>query len=161
MSPRRCWPSPRPPPAAALGAGRSATAARIRRLIAAPAPLGQSRAAAGMLAVAALAAFPVLVLAGPAAAVSGQGYARTWPPRRMPRPVPVSVAPPPAADPPWMTGLAHPAGLRRAADRHQPPVRHIDLEFPTGFVVVTAESGRQRVQGRDGHDVMGSDSIVI
>jgi hypothetical protein len=66
--------APAPAAAAALGAGGSATAARIRRLIAAPAPLGRSRTTAGMLTVAALAAFPVLVLAGPAAAVSGQGY---------------------------------------------------------------------------------------
>ncbi len=63
-----------PAPAAALGAGGSATAARIRRLIAAPAPLGRARAVAGMLTVAALAAFPGVVLAGPAVAVSGQGY---------------------------------------------------------------------------------------
>lgn len=67
-------PAPAPAAAAALGAGGSAAAARIRRLIAAPAPLGRSRTTAGMLTVAALAAFPVLVLAGPAAAVSGQGY---------------------------------------------------------------------------------------
>jgi Zn-dependent protease with chaperone function len=66
--------APAPAGAAALGAGGSATAARVRRLIAAPAPLGRPRAAAGMLTVAALAAFPVLVLAGPAAAVIGQGY---------------------------------------------------------------------------------------
>ncbi len=66
--------APAPAGAAALGAGGSATAARVRRLIAAPAPLGRSRAAAGLLTVAALAVFPVLVLAGPAAAVSGQRY---------------------------------------------------------------------------------------
>src|SRR6266568_1534495 len=66
--------APAPVAAAALGAGGSATAARVRRLIAAPAPLGRSRAAAGLLTVAALAVFPVLVLAGPAAAVSGQRY---------------------------------------------------------------------------------------
>jgi hypothetical protein len=66
--------SPAPAAAGALGAGGSATAARIRRLIAAPTPLGRPRAAAGMLTIAALAAFPVLVLAGPAVAVSGQGY---------------------------------------------------------------------------------------
>ncbi len=67
-------PAPAPVAAAALGAGGSAAAARIRRLIAAPAPLGRSRAAAGLVTVAALAVFPVLVLAGPAAAVSGQRY---------------------------------------------------------------------------------------
>jgi hypothetical protein len=54
-------------------------AARVRRLIAAPAPLGRSRAAAGLLTVAALAVFPVLVLAGPAAAVSGQRYCPQMP----------------------------------------------------------------------------------
>jgi hypothetical protein len=68
-----------PAPAAALGAGGSAVAARVRRLIAAPAPLGRSRAAAGLLTVAALAVFPVLVLAGPAAAVSGQRYCPQMP----------------------------------------------------------------------------------
>jgi Zn-dependent protease with chaperone function len=66
--------APAPAAAAALGAGGSATAARIRRMIAAPAPLGRARAAAGMLTVVALAAFPVVVLAGPAVAISGQGY---------------------------------------------------------------------------------------
>ena len=66
--------APAPAAAAVLGAGGSATAARVRRLIAAPAPLGRSRAAAGLLTIAALAVFPVLVLAGPAAAVSGQRY---------------------------------------------------------------------------------------
>jgi bla regulator protein blaR1 len=64
--------APAPASAAALGAGGSATAARIRRLITAPVPLGQPRAAAGVIAVAALAAFPLVVLAGPAAALIGQ-----------------------------------------------------------------------------------------
>jgi hypothetical protein len=59
-----------PAPAAALGAGGSATGARVRRLIAAPAPIGRTRTAAGTLTVAALAAFPLVLLAGPAA-VSG------------------------------------------------------------------------------------------
>jgi Zn-dependent protease with chaperone function len=59
-----------PAPAAALGAGGSATAARVRRLIAAPDPIGRTRTAAGTLTVAALAAFPLILLAGPAA-VSG------------------------------------------------------------------------------------------
>ncbi|MDA8320923.1 MAG: M56 family metallopeptidase [Actinomycetota bacterium] len=62
------------PAAAALGAGGSAAGARVRRLIAAPAPIGRARAVAGMLAVAALAALPLVVLAGPAAAVSGRDY---------------------------------------------------------------------------------------
>jgi Zn-dependent protease with chaperone function len=66
--------APAPAAAAALGAGGSATGARIRRLITAPAPLGRPHAAAGMIAIAALAAFPLVVLAGPAAAVSGQAY---------------------------------------------------------------------------------------
>jgi Zn-dependent protease with chaperone function len=66
--------APAPAAAAALGVGGSATAARVRRLIAAPSPLGRTRAGAGLLTVAALAVFPVLVLAGPAAAVSGQRY---------------------------------------------------------------------------------------
>ena len=66
--------APAPAAAAALGAGGSATAARVRRLIASPAPLGRGRAVAGMLSVAALAVFPLVVLAGPAAAVSGRNY---------------------------------------------------------------------------------------
>ena len=61
-----------PAPAAALGAGGSATGARVRRLIAAPAPIGRTRTAAGALTVAAMAAFPLILLAGPAA-VSGMG----------------------------------------------------------------------------------------
>jgi Zn-dependent protease with chaperone function len=65
--------APAPAAAAALGAGGSATGARIRRLIAAPAPLGRARAGAGMLTLVALAAFPLVVLAGPAAAISGHG----------------------------------------------------------------------------------------
>jgi Peptidase family M48 len=56
-----------PAPAMALGAGGSATAARVRRLIAAPAPIGRARTAAGTLTVAALAALPLVLLAGPAA----------------------------------------------------------------------------------------------
>jgi Zn-dependent protease with chaperone function len=59
-----------PAPAAALGAGGSATGARVRRLIAAPAPIGRARTVAGTLTVAALAALPLVLLAGPAA-VSG------------------------------------------------------------------------------------------
>jgi Zn-dependent protease with chaperone function len=57
--------------AAVLGAGGSATAARVKRLIAAPAPIGRARATAGLLTVAALTAFPLVLAAGPAAAVSG------------------------------------------------------------------------------------------
>lgn len=57
-----------PAAAAALGAGGSTAAARIRRLIAAPAPLSRAAAAAGMLTVVTLAAVPLALLAGPAAA---------------------------------------------------------------------------------------------
>jgi Zn-dependent protease with chaperone function len=60
-----------PAPAAALGAGGSATAARVRRLITTPAPIGRARTAAVTLSIAALAAFPLVLLGGPAAAVSG------------------------------------------------------------------------------------------
>ncbi len=66
--------APAPAAAVALGAGGSATAVRVRRLIAAPAPIGRARAAAGMLTIAALAAFPLVLLGGPAAAVSGWNY---------------------------------------------------------------------------------------
>jgi len=66
--------APAPPAAAALGAGGSATAARVRRLIAAAPPIGRARTAAGLLTVAALAAFPLVLLGGPAAAVSGMSY---------------------------------------------------------------------------------------
>ena len=55
----------------ALAAGGSATGARIRRLAAAPAPLSQSAAMTGRLAVAALITVPLLVLAGPAIAAIG------------------------------------------------------------------------------------------
>ena len=60
-----------PVPVAALGAGGPATAARIRRLIAAPAPLGRAAAAAGIAAVAVLAAVPIAVAAGRAAGEGG------------------------------------------------------------------------------------------
>jgi Zn-dependent protease with chaperone function len=62
-----------PAGAAALGAGGSTAAARVQRLIAAPNPLSRAAAAGGALAVAAMIAFPVAALAGPAvtAAVTG------------------------------------------------------------------------------------------
>ncbi len=63
--------APAPASAAALGAGGSATAARIRRLIAAPTPIGRARTAAGIATIVVLAAFPLVLLAGPAAAASG------------------------------------------------------------------------------------------
>lgn len=66
--------APAPAAAAALGAGGSATAARIRRLIAAPVPLGRTRTGAGLVTIAALTAFPLITLAGPAAAISGHDY---------------------------------------------------------------------------------------
>jgi Zn-dependent protease with chaperone function len=65
--------APAPGPAT-LAAGGSATGARVRRLIAAPAPISRARSAAGMLTVAALAAFPLVLLAGPALAVIGRDY---------------------------------------------------------------------------------------
>ncbi len=63
-----------PAPAAGLGAGGSATGARVRRLIAAPRPLSRPASAAGVLMVAALAAFPLLTAAGPALAARGENY---------------------------------------------------------------------------------------
>jgi Zn-dependent protease with chaperone function len=63
--------APAPAAVAALAAGGSATAARIRRLIAAPAPIGRTRAAAGLATVAALAAIPLVLLGGPAAIAAG------------------------------------------------------------------------------------------
>lgn len=62
------------PAPATLAAGGSATGARVRRLIAAPAPVSRARSAAGMLTVAALAALPLVLLAGPALAVIGRDY---------------------------------------------------------------------------------------
>lgn len=60
------------PPAAAgaLGAGGTATAARIRRLIAAPAPLSRAATAAGALTVTALVLVPLALLAEPALALN-------------------------------------------------------------------------------------------
>src|SRR6266699_767306 len=66
--------APAPVAAAALGAGGSATAARVRRLIAAPAPIGRARTVGGVFSVAALAAFPLILLASPAIAVIGRHY---------------------------------------------------------------------------------------
>jgi len=63
-----------PASAAALAAGGSTAAARVRRLIAAPAPLSRASAAAGTLAVVALAAFPLAALTGPAVAANGRSY---------------------------------------------------------------------------------------
>jgi hypothetical protein len=43
----------------------------VRRLITTPAPIGRARTAAVTFSIAALAAFPLVLLGGPAAAVSG------------------------------------------------------------------------------------------
>jgi hypothetical protein len=62
-------PAPAAVAGASLGAGGSATGARVRRLI--TAPLGRIRSGAGVLTLVALAAIPLVVLAGPAAALIG------------------------------------------------------------------------------------------
>jgi Zn-dependent protease with chaperone function len=58
----------------ALGAGGSTAAERVRRLIAAPDPLSRTASTAGGLTVAALSAFPLILLAAPACCVFGVGY---------------------------------------------------------------------------------------
>jgi Zn-dependent protease with chaperone function len=63
-----------PARAPALGAGGSTAAARVRRLIAAPDPLSRAASTAGGVAVAALSAFPLVLLAAPACCVFGAGY---------------------------------------------------------------------------------------
>jgi hypothetical protein len=63
-----------PVPAAGLGAGGSATGARIRRLVAAPAPLSRAASAAGALTVAALITFPLVAAAAPGLAARGENY---------------------------------------------------------------------------------------
>jgi Zn-dependent protease with chaperone function len=55
----------------ALGAGGSATGTRIRRLLRASAPVSRRRALAGMVTLAAVLAFPFLVLSGPALTLIG------------------------------------------------------------------------------------------
>ena len=55
-----------PAGAGTLGAGGPTAAARVRRMIAAPNPLGRAASTGGMLAVAALIAFPLILLAAPA-----------------------------------------------------------------------------------------------
>ena len=55
----------------ALGAGGSATGARIRRLLRASAPLSRPRAMAGMVALTVVVAFPFLALSGPALTLIG------------------------------------------------------------------------------------------
>ena len=62
-----------PVSAGALGASGSTAAARVRRLIAAPNPLGRAASACGMLGVAVLIALPVILLAAPAAGAFGTG----------------------------------------------------------------------------------------
>lgn len=56
--------------AGALGVGGTATAARIRRLIAAPAPLSRAATAAGVLTVTTLVLVPLALLAEPALALN-------------------------------------------------------------------------------------------
>ncbi len=63
-----------PVPAAGLGAGGSATGDRIRRLITAPAPLSRAASLAGILTIAALVAFPLLAVGGPALAAIGESH---------------------------------------------------------------------------------------
>lgn len=58
----------------ALGAGGSTTAARVRRLIAAPDPLSRAASTAGGLAVAVMSAVPIVLLAAPACCVVSAGY---------------------------------------------------------------------------------------
>ncbi|XAS67011.1 M56 family metallopeptidase [Micrococcaceae bacterium Sec5.7] len=54
-------------PSVALAAGGAGAAARVRRLIPPPSPLGRAHAAVGSVAVAVLLALPLLVFGGPAA----------------------------------------------------------------------------------------------
>jgi Zn-dependent protease with chaperone function len=63
-----------PAGAAALGAGGSTAAARVRRLIAAPNPLSHAASAAAALAVAVMITFPAAILAGPAAIAAVTGH---------------------------------------------------------------------------------------
>jgi Zn-dependent protease with chaperone function len=63
-----------PATAPTLGAGGSTAVARVRRLIAAPDPLSRAASTAGGVAVAALSAFPLVLLAAPACCVFGAGY---------------------------------------------------------------------------------------
>lgn len=63
-----------PAGAAALAAGGSSTAARIRRLIAAPSPLSRAAASSGLLTLVALAAFPLAALSAPALATIGNSH---------------------------------------------------------------------------------------
>lgn len=68
-------PGPQQAPAPmVLAAGGSATGARIRRLLGAPAPLSRARALAGAATLAAVIAFPFLALTGPALTLIGAHY---------------------------------------------------------------------------------------
>ena len=58
----------------ALGAGGSTAADRVRRLIAAPNPLGRVASAVGALAVAALVALPLILLAAPGFSALGNSH---------------------------------------------------------------------------------------
>ena len=66
--------APQVPAPLALGAGGSATGTRIRRLLRASAPLSRPRAVAVMITIAAVAAFPFLVLSGPALSLIGSRH---------------------------------------------------------------------------------------
>jgi beta-lactamase regulating signal transducer with metallopeptidase domain len=63
-----------PAPAAALGAGGTTAAVRVRRLIAPHRPLGRVRGAIGSTAAAFLLALPLIALAGPAVAAGHLYY---------------------------------------------------------------------------------------
>ncbi len=63
-----------PAGAAALGAGGSTAAARVRRMIAAPDPLSRAAAASWALGVVALVVLPLVLLAGPAVTALAMGY---------------------------------------------------------------------------------------
>jgi Zn-dependent protease with chaperone function len=64
-------------PAAALGAGGTTAACRVRRLISPARPLGRLSTAAGLLSAAALLAVPLLLFSGPALTAIGMGYCPT------------------------------------------------------------------------------------
>lgn len=66
-------------PAAALGASGTATAARIRRLIADPAPVGRTALGAGIAAIAGFAVVPLIVAAGFSAASGGCEHGNSHP----------------------------------------------------------------------------------
>jgi hypothetical protein len=84
----------------ALAAGGSATGARIRRLLGAPAPLSRARALAGASTLAGIIAFPFLLLGGPALTLIGAQYC---PPAAM---TTITAPHPPAASSPAAHNLS-------------------------------------------------------